>query len=109
MIDRRGRTLAAKVFVKQVGISWNLLVVGVEEDSELLVISDASIDSLGNVLLMAGSRVGWAVGCSTWPRRELGGSEVNLVVMGTNEGKCVKSLKSSSPGGPCGRIFTRGQ
>jgi polyribonucleotide nucleotidyltransferase len=62
MIDRRGRTLAAKVFVKEVGISWNLLVVGVEEDSELLVISDASIDSLGHVLLMAGSRVGWAVG-----------------------------------------------
>ena len=37
--------------MKEVGISWNLLVVGVEEDSELLVISD------------------------------LGGSEVNLVVM----------------------------
>ena len=37
--------------MKEVGISWNLLVVGVEEDSELLVISG------------------------------LGGSEVNLVVM----------------------------
>ena len=29
MIDRRGRPLAAKVFVKEVGISWNLQVVGV--------------------------------------------------------------------------------
>ena len=100
MIDRRGRTLAAKVFVKEVGISWNLLMVGVEEDSEFLVISDASIDSLGHVLLMAWTRVGWAVGSVllnlAQDRRELGGSEVNLVVMGTNEGKSVKSLKSSS-------------
>jgi polyribonucleotide nucleotidyltransferase len=29
MIDRRGRPLAAKGFVKEVGISWNLLVVRV--------------------------------------------------------------------------------
>ena len=102
-IDRRGRPLAAKVFVKEVGISWwNLLVVGVEEDSELLVINYASIDSLGHVLLMHGretsGRVGWAVGnvLLNLAQGELGGSEVNLVVMGTNEGKSVKSLKSSS-------------
>ena len=38
VIDRWGRPLAAKVSVKEVGISWwNLLVVGLEEDSELLV------------------------------------------------------------------------
>ena len=102
MIDRRGRPLAANVFVKEEGISWNLLVVGVEEDSELLVINDASIDSLGHVLLMHGretsGRVGWAVGnvVLNLVQGELGGSEVNLVVMGTNEGKSVKSLKSSS-------------
>jgi hypothetical protein len=31
------------VFLKEVGISWNLLVVELEEDLELLVISDAVI------------------------------------------------------------------
>jgi hypothetical protein len=36
MIARRERHMVAKVFVKEVGIRWNLLVVGVEEDSELL-------------------------------------------------------------------------
>jgi hypothetical protein len=51
------RPLAAKVFVKEVGISWNLLVVvGVEEDMELQIINDTSIDRLGHVLLMAGNR-----------------------------------------------------
>ena len=41
-------------------------------------------------------RVGWAVGnvLLNLAQGELGGSEVNLVVMGTNEGKSVKSLKS---------------
>ena len=41
-------------------------------------------------------RVGWAVGnvVLNLVQGELGGSEVNLVVMGTNEGKSVKSLKS---------------
>ena len=36
VIDMRGRPLAAKMFVKEVGICWNLLVVGAEEDTELL-------------------------------------------------------------------------
>ena len=43
-------------------------------------------------------RVGWAVGnvLLNLSQRELGDSKVNLVVMGNNEGKSVKSLKSSS-------------
>ena len=41
---------------EEVGISWNLLVEGVEEDSELIVINDASIDCLGHVLLIVVSR-----------------------------------------------------
>ena len=42
VVDRRGRPLAAKVFVKEVGISWNLLAEGMEEDLELPVINNNS-------------------------------------------------------------------
>ena len=40
------------------GISWNLLVEGVEEDSELLVINDASMDCLGHVLMVVSRQAG---------------------------------------------------
>ena len=47
--------------MEEVGISWNLLVVGVEEDSELLVLNLA--------------------------QEGVGGSEVNLVEIWTNAGQ----------------------
>jgi hypothetical protein len=78
MIHRRGWPLAAKVFIEGGGDQLEPASGRVEEDLELLVINDASIDSLGHGLLMTWSRQAgvwpwqWAVCCSTWPRRELG-------------------------------------
>ena len=80
--------------MEEVGISCNLLAVGVE-DPEVLAINAASMVLAMSSLPWQGAvgavRVGWA-GCRVLinpAMRELGASEVNLVLVGTSEGKCT--------------------
>ena len=94
MIDRSVRPLAAKGFVQEVGISCNLLAVGAE-DPEVLAINAASLALALSSLPWQGAvgavRVGWSDGrvMVNPSRRELASSEVNLVLVGTSEGKCT--------------------
>ena len=94
MIDRSVRPMAAKGLVDEVGISCNLLAVGVE-DPEVLAINSASMALALSSLPWQGAvgavRVGWVDGgvIINPTRKELTGSEVNLVVVGTSEGKCT--------------------
>ena len=94
LIDRSVRPLAAKWFVEEEGISCNLLAVGVE-DSEVLAINSASIALALSSLPWQGAigavRVGWVDRgvVINLARRELAVSEVNLVLVGTSEGKCT--------------------
>ena len=80
--------------MEEVGISCNLLA-GWVEDPEVLVINAASMVLAMSSLSWQGAvgavRVGWAcrrVLINT-AMRELGASEVNLVLVGTCEGKCT--------------------
>jgi len=94
MIDRSVRPLAAKGFVEEVGISCNLLAVGVG-DPEVLAINSSSMALALSSLPWQGAvgavRVGWVNDKVTInpSRREMAGSEVNLVLVGTSEGKCT--------------------
>ena len=78
--------------MEEVGINCNLLAVGVE-DPEVLVINAAimvlAMSSLPWQGAVGAVRVGWA-GCRVLinpAMRELGASEVSLVLVGTSEGK----------------------
>ena len=92
MIDRSIRPMAATGFVEEVGINCNTMAVG-REDPEVLAINSASMALALSSLLWQGAvgavRVGWVDGgvIINPSRKVLSSSEVNLVVVGTSQGK----------------------
>ena len=84
-IDRSVRQLVVKGFVDEVGISHNLLAVGVE-DPEVLEINAATMALAMSSLFwqeaVGAVKMSWAGG-RVLISRELGASEVNLVVVRT--------------------------
>ena len=95
MIDRSVRPLAARGWGEEVGVTCNLLAVDHLHDPAVLAINATSLGLLMSSLPWLGGvgavRVGWVSGRPVInpSRRDLATSSLNLVMAGTEGGRCT--------------------